>query len=232
MSRSWLDDSECLDRPGRRWETYLVSDVIPFKDSRLRTQAGSYSRGLAGNSAGGFCALSVGLRHPTFFSYVAALSPLLTPTYSYGSVSALFGHPRSLSRQIALHTPLFLLQHSAAGRDVKLRLDVGSDDPLAPGLRRFAASARALGSQPVLTVRDGGHTYRVWQPALREAVLWFATKQTSATTSGTKATILPQRDVDDARVRGARNGLPFCHDNLPPRTYSMVKRHVGPARPA
>ncbi len=173
MSAGWLDDSECVNGSTGRWETYLTADVVPSIDARLRTQPTASSRGVAGNSAGGFCALAVGLRYPGLFHHIAALSPLTKPTYSYGSLKDLFGHQADLPGTIREHTPLWLLQNRVAARGVDLRLEVGQDDPAAADVRRFAASARALGSGALLVVRKGGHTFRFWRPALQESVLWF-----------------------------------------------------------
>lgn len=180
MSKGWLDDSECIDRPTLHAESYLVRDVVPTIDKVLRTQANASSRGLAGNSAGGYCALSIGLRHPRTFSRVAALSPLTTPTYTYGSLRELFGNPSDLQATIDAHTPSWLLQHNAAARTVQLRLDVGRQDPVVGAVRHLAAVAASVGSPPRIILRNGGHTFRVWRPALREAVLWFGQGTSSA----------------------------------------------------
>jgi enterochelin esterase-like enzyme len=174
MSKSWLDDSECVDRPTLRAESYLVRDVVPTIDHLLRTHAEGTSRGLAGNSAGGYCALSISLRHPTLFSRVAALSPLTRPTYSYGSLAQLFGNPSDLQTTVDTHTPSWLLQHVTAARTVQMRLDVGRQDPVATGVRELAQFDASIGGRPQLILRSGGHTFRVWGPALRDAVLWFA----------------------------------------------------------
>lgn len=174
MSRGWLDDSECVDRPALHAESYLLQDVLPTIDGLLRTRAAAGSRGLAGNSAGGYCALSIGLRHPTLFSKVAALSPLIRPTYAYGNLKQLFGNPQDLTTAVETHTPAWLLQHEAAARTVQLRLDVGREDPVATGVQQLADLDRSLGGRPQVVLRDGGHTFRVWRPALREAVRWFA----------------------------------------------------------
>lgn len=174
MSIGWLADSECVDGPALQAESYLVDDVVPDVDRLLRTTPAAVGRGVAGNSAGGYCALTVGLRHPALFSRVAALSPLITPTYSYGSLGDLFGHPADLPAVIERHTPGWLLQHRPDSRAVQLRIDVGAADPLRRDAQGLAALDRAVGGRPQLVVRPGGHTFRVWRPALRDAVAWFA----------------------------------------------------------
>lgn len=120
MSHSWLSDSECVDSPRLRAETYLVSDVVPTVDRTLRTLARGSARGVLGNSAGGFCALDLGLRHPELFSAVAGLSPLTRPTYAFGSLADLFGRPADLSTVVDQHTPAWLLTHRPASRRARL----------------------------------------------------------------------------------------------------------------
>ena len=176
LSRSWLDDTECVDTPHYRAESYLVQDVIHLVDRRLRTQPTSTSRGLVGNSAGGFCALDIALRHPSLFGSAAAMSPLIEPSYSYGSLSQLFGHPSNLANVLQQHSPAWLLRHEPAARRVRLRIDVGRGDRL---VRRqdqeFARLASTLNVTSTTYVeRPGGHTFKVWRPALRDVVGWFA----------------------------------------------------------
>jgi len=108
------------------------------------------------------------------FSHVAALSPLTMPTYSYGTLADLFGHPADLPAVVERHTPGWLLQHRPDSRSVQLRIDVGDADPLQKDARVLAVLDKRVGGHPQLVVRPGGHTFRVWRPALRDAVGWFA----------------------------------------------------------
>ena len=166
----------CVDTPHYQAESYLVQDVIHLFDRRRRTQPTSRSRGLVGNSAGGLCALDIALRHPSLFGSAAAMSPLIEPSYSYGSLSQLFGHPSNLANVLQQHSPAWLLRHEPAARRVRLRIDVGRGDRL---VRRqdqeFARLASTLNVTSTTYVeRPGGHTFKVWRPALRDVVGWFA----------------------------------------------------------
>lgn len=187
MSRGWLADSECVDSPRQAVESYLVRDVLPQVDALLRTDSRAGGRAIAGNSAGGYCALTLGLRHPELFSYVAALSALTRPSYAYGSLGDLFGHPPALRHVIEQHTPSWLLRHWPSSRHVQVLLDVGDSDPLRQEVTRFAHLEEALGQHPRLTIRHGGHTYRVWRPALKDALMWFGQQSSPTVASGTAA---------------------------------------------
>ena len=79
-SRSWTDDSECVNQPREQVETYLTVDVPAAVDAVLRTTASRAGRAIGGNSAGGFCALNLGLRHRDVFRAIVDLSGFDHPT--------------------------------------------------------------------------------------------------------------------------------------------------------
>src|SRR6185436_13268287 len=56
------------------WETYHVTQLIPWVDDNLRTIAARHGRAVAGLSQGGFGALSYAARHPELFTSVASFS--------------------------------------------------------------------------------------------------------------------------------------------------------------
>ncbi|MDB4914897.1 MAG: Endo,4-beta-xylanase/feruloyl esterase precursor [Gemmatimonadetes bacterium] len=53
----------------------LVEELKPFIDSTYNTLPGAANTGLGGSSLGGLVTLHLGLRHPTTFNRLAALSP-------------------------------------------------------------------------------------------------------------------------------------------------------------
>ena len=57
------------------WDTFISRDVVDYVDAHYRTQADRLHRGIAGQSMGGFGALSLAGRHPDVFAHVYALSP-------------------------------------------------------------------------------------------------------------------------------------------------------------
>src|SRR5262249_6723401 len=58
------NDTECTDSPRGNSETYLTTDVPEYMHSNFSVATGPGSMGVAGFSAGGFCALMLPLRHP------------------------------------------------------------------------------------------------------------------------------------------------------------------------
>jgi Putative esterase len=77
VSGGTLRDTECLDSiaGGPRIETFLTRTVVSTVDRRYRTLADRGHRILGGMSAGGFCALNVGLRHQSEFGVLLGLLP-------------------------------------------------------------------------------------------------------------------------------------------------------------
>ena len=71
-------DTQCLDSTtgGSSIETYLGDVVVPYVDANYATDG---TRIIAGFSAGAFCALDQGLRHPETFAGMVAIAPYLDP---------------------------------------------------------------------------------------------------------------------------------------------------------
>ncbi|MFI6600839.1 alpha/beta hydrolase [Nonomuraea sp. NPDC050536] len=58
-----------------RWETYHISQLIPWIDANFHTIADRSGRGLAGISMGGYGTLRYAAAHPDVFSVIGAFSP-------------------------------------------------------------------------------------------------------------------------------------------------------------
>ena len=173
-SRHWSDDSECVDRLRERTRTYLAVDVPHDVDSLFRTMQDRAHRGIAGNSAGGFCALNLGLRYRDTFSVILDLSGFDRPTFARG-MAALYGTRTGLADRVAADSPSRYVARMSAEPHTHVWLDYGRADAT-PGrdARRMAALLVAARQDVVLRQRRGGHTYGVWRPALRESVAWAA----------------------------------------------------------
>ncbi|MBC5824368.1 MAG: esterase, partial [Candidatus Eremiobacteraeota bacterium] len=49
------------------YQSYVVQEIVPFVDDKLRTQAGREHRGVTGKSSGGYGAMRLAMRHPDVF---------------------------------------------------------------------------------------------------------------------------------------------------------------------
>ncbi len=112
-SHSWTDDSECVDRPTEHVATYVVKDVVRDIDARFRTIPKRAARAVAGNSAGGYCALNLGLRNRDLFSAVVDLSGFARPTHD-GGLAGLFGKRPDLATVAAANTPVTYVPEAVA----------------------------------------------------------------------------------------------------------------------
>jgi enterochelin esterase-like enzyme len=174
MSRHWTGDTECVDGARLHAESHLLDVVIPATERDLRVRTDRAGRSIAGNSAGGFCALNVGLRHRDEFATIVDLSGFTRPTYT-GGLAKLFGGPSAdLDERIRANSPDAYAPTLPPGPAVQIWFDAGRSDQGSE--RQEAALAQHIGGRTDLTVklvtRPGGHTYGVWRPALRDALVW------------------------------------------------------------
>ena len=70
-----IRDGECLNslNGGPQVESWLYKELVPWVDTSWLTQADPQHRVLGGMSAGGYCALDQGLRHPEVWGGIVAL---------------------------------------------------------------------------------------------------------------------------------------------------------------
>ena len=170
MSKSWLDDPECVDGRHEKIETHLLRDVIPTVDRQLRTEPTRTGRIFAGMSAGGYCALNLGLRHRELVATVLDLSGFTVPTHA-GGLTALFGSNDAAA--VAQNSPAEYARSLGSNPPMRIWLDCGTADRVV--LRQLTAIAVTLrqdGMTVQLHTRPGSHTYSVWRPALRDSLTW------------------------------------------------------------
>jgi enterochelin esterase-like enzyme len=184
MSHHWLDDPECVDGIHVRAETHLLQDVLPAAESAYRTLPGGVDRIIAGMSAGGFCALNLGLRHPDTFGTIIDMSGLDRPTHA-GGTAALFGPGPQGDAAEAANDPSRYAAGLPDHLPVRIWMDAGrSDHDVIPGLVRLQTVLRSRGIDVRLRIRPGRHTYHVWRPALRQALQWALPPPPSAEPMG------------------------------------------------
>lgn len=181
LSRNWLDDPECVDGLHEKIETHLLRDVIPTIDRQLRTEPSRTGRIFAGMSAGGYCALNLGLRHRELVATVLDLSGFTVPTH-VGGLTGLFG--RNDAAAVAQNSPASYAPQLGSSPPMRLWLDCGTADrAVMRQLRAISVTLRQDGMTVQLHTRPGDHTYSVWRPALRESLTWaLAGANTTAAT--------------------------------------------------
>jgi enterochelin esterase-like enzyme len=176
VSRDWLDDSECVDGSRTRVETYVIQDVVPAVDAQLRTRADRADRTVGGMSAGGYCALNLGLRHRDVFANIIDMSGYTHPTHS-GGMPALFGRVPDLAQIVAANSPdaYAATLTSTPATHVYFLCGTADHSSLAE-MSALRAELSARGITVSWHTRHGGHTYGVWRPGLLDALRWSGTQ--------------------------------------------------------
>jgi enterochelin esterase-like enzyme len=173
MSHGWLDDPECVDGIHEKVEQHLLLDVLPTVDGRLRTQADRAGRIFGGMSAGGYCALNLGLRNRGLVSTIIDMSGFTMPTHT-GGMADLFGPPSPTQRDLVrANSPDLYASSLSMSPPMRIWLDSGSEDgTVLREMRLLMPVLQSRGVQVSLHVRAGAHTFWVWRPALRASMAW------------------------------------------------------------
>lgn len=131
----------------KEFEPLLLKEFLPQFEQRYLALARPEARAIAGLSLGGELALTVGLRHPEAFRWVASLSGSLFEK----DFPDRFGH--FLERP----TPPKLLW-----------IGCGTGDLFLPGAKKLSEILTAKGIKHTLRETEGYHTWLVWRPYLAE----------------------------------------------------------------
>jgi S-formylglutathione hydrolase FrmB len=189
-------DTECVDSPRGRVETYLTVDVPTAVRADLGTLPPGPGWAVAGFSEGGSCAIMLALRHPDLFATFGDFSGLAGPRVGEtnddtgDTVAQLFG---GSEQEFAAHEPADLLGSTRFPLTGGW-FEVGSDDaePLA-AVQRLAPLASAAGiSTCLVVVPGGGHTFDVWSAAFRGSLPWMAQRFGLVAPSPTATARCPQ----------------------------------------
>ncbi|GAA4867680.1 alpha/beta hydrolase [Actinomycetospora straminea] len=171
-------DTECVDGPAGKAETYLTVDVPAFVQQVFHTAAPGRGWAVAGLSEGGSCALVLALRHPELFStfgdYAGLAGPRAGDTNddTASAVAQLFGGSQ---QAFAAHEPADIL---ATRRFPELGgwFEVGDADtePYAALDTVVPAARRAGIATCEVVVPGGGHTFDVFSQAFSDSLPWIA----------------------------------------------------------
>jgi S-formylglutathione hydrolase FrmB len=195
INGSTTGDTECVDSPLGRVETYLTVDVPAAVRANLGTLPPGPGWAIAGLSEGGTCAIMLALRHPDLFPTFGDFSGLAGPRVgetnadTASTVSELFG---GSAEEFAAHEPADLLANRQFPR-LGGWFQVGALDaePLA-AIQQLAPLAAAAGIDTCLVVMPNGeHTFDVWSAAFRNSLPWLAQRVGLAPVSSTATATCP-----------------------------------------
>jgi enterochelin esterase-like enzyme len=157
------DEPVDMPAPGALRETFLVSDVVPWADTHLRTVPDQPHRVVGGISAGGLGSLLVGLRHQSTFAGIVSLMPYLVP-----EAPALHASDSAL----AANEPLEVIGRTTYSERLPVFIGIPSGDDVTEGHR--IADALTQQGLPV-QVRDyvGEHDWATAQAMAPDAITWI-----------------------------------------------------------
>jgi enterochelin esterase-like enzyme len=135
-------------RQGEDYAAFVLHDLMPYIEATYRVKPDRASRAIGGLSAGGDWALQLALTHPDVFSAVGAHS--------------------------AVGDQALRLLGAQAQRDLRFYLDVGSADPLRPGMETLAAALKSQGYATIFSIYPGGHDRPYWRSHTTEYLSFYA----------------------------------------------------------
>jgi enterochelin esterase-like enzyme len=165
VSGGTVRDTECMDSSvgGPRIETFLTRTVVTTIDRRYRTLADRSDRVLGGVSAGGFCALNVGLRHQQEFAEILGLMPYGDPGRN-AEEFMFHGDPRL----VRLNSPDQYVATMPIRRPQSVFIAAGLGDPVVvASARELARELAARGLYVGLRIDPAGYGH-TWREARRE----------------------------------------------------------------
>jgi len=166
-------DTECVDGPKVRADTYMAVDVPRFLASTFSPSIDHRRWAIGGLSAGGTCALVMALRHPDVYPVFLDLSGAKTIDTGGGrkaTVQELFGGD---DRSWTLYDPLTVLGHRHY-QDVHGTFVAGDADHVTLAAdRALSNSASAAGIDSRLLVGHGEHDFPFWAAAFGATFSWI-----------------------------------------------------------
>jgi len=178
---SALADTECVDGPLGKSETYLTVDVPEFMHRWFHTPMDRADWAVGGLSEGATCALMLGARHPDRFSLFADFSGGKAPSSGTPAqtLQRLYGGDRNAMRA---HDPARWFALDARLGEQGVVVAGGDDAGALAAQAKVLADAHAVGFRlRTEVIPGGGHNFQTWGHALRDTFPWIATTLERAT---------------------------------------------------
>ncbi len=132
---------------------FILTDLLPAMEQRLRIRSDAAGRAIGGLSLGGYWALKLAFERPGLFAAVGGHSPVV----ARGGPD----DPLSLA-----HTAEGLLQ-------LRVTLDAGDGDALRFGAAQLADALRARGVRVGLSLHPGAHNRAYWRAHTAEYLRFY-----------------------------------------------------------
>jgi S-formylglutathione hydrolase FrmB len=179
---SFAGDTECVDGPRGRAETYLTVDVPRFVTTSFGAAPSGW--GIFGYSEGGTCALDLSLRHRDLFGGFVDIGGDMRPNLGNGpqresqAVRALFGGDRAAW---SANDPLHLLGSGRFDGLAGWFVAGSADRPARHSDAVLVPAARAAGIDTSYRSPQGHHSFGLVASVTPSAFGWLADRITAAT---------------------------------------------------
>jgi enterochelin esterase-like enzyme len=155
---------------GPQVETYLTSVVLPWVDAHYATAATWQSRAIGGMSAGAFCAVNQGLRHPELYGAIASIEGFDSPGDGGRAMLA-------TEAEYAAHSPGAYIGTMTFAHPVPVFVGTagkGDSDDRASNVQ-FAAAVKARGQDvEYRSLANGYHTWKTARELLPYALIFLS----------------------------------------------------------
>lgn len=172
-----------LDRPGVPAESALVEDLLADVARKFPVMTAREGRAIAGYSAGAFGALRIALKRPELFGAAGLWAPAIyadlpPPISAARRATAFLGPDGSFDPTLwkAANWPTLLPGYTAQPLRVPMFLAAGDHDRLETAFEAALLAKTLSPHQPdeiEFRVVDGGHTMRVWEETIDEALAFM-----------------------------------------------------------
>jgi enterochelin esterase-like enzyme len=160
-------DSGCANLPGSyQTATWLAKDVPTLIKQNFRVSGTPKSWGIAGYSAGGYCAANLTVKYPQVFHAGVTMSGYNAPD------SAVVLRDPALT---AANNPLLLLQKAKKQPDIVLMAQgVTTDGTTVADAKALIKALPKPGTSQVLTLSSGGHDTRTFVREMTPMLTWMS----------------------------------------------------------
>ena len=219
---------QCLNNPGGIQDMTYIAREVPAEIARLvRVQLPGKAWGVAGYSAGGYCAANIGLQEPGFFGAAGVISGYYAPLPSQvpegnrpgakpQKVYVFARQPRLAAR----NSPSVYITQVPSGVFLpNFWLAAGQQDKGdVVAAQEFQQLANLRQANVPLEILSGGHTGSVWRAALSPMLEWMTPQLAQEVAI-----------ADAAAARNAHTTRPPVHPPVHPTTRPPV-RQTPPAK--
>ncbi|GCE49144.1 enterochelin esterase-like enzyme [Thermosporothrix hazakensis] len=146
-------------------EDFIVKDLVPYVDSKYRTEADSEHRAIGGLSMGGYGATNIGVHHPELFGTVITLGGY------YKAEGDIWNKDQKLMQA---NSPQLILPNKKEAWNIRFYVGAATkDQPYYTYAQQFVQLLKKYHITYTLDVQKGYHSWSVWRTQLYNALLWL-----------------------------------------------------------